>query len=85
MHFFEYDYYYNHNDPDAAVRVSKALLETTEKCLLMGDIIMVLNYLFKGLYRKEHVLYPIPQKILNDDLVLFRELLQNILREEFKW
>jgi hypothetical protein len=83
--FFEYDYYYDHNDPDATKRVSQALIETTENCLVMGDILMVLNYLFKGLYRKEHVLYPIPKGISNDDLALFRELLGSILGEEFKW
>ena len=60
--FFEYDYYYNHNDPEAAKRVSQALIETTENSLVMGDILPVLNYLFKGMYRKEHVLYPIPKK-----------------------
>ncbi len=83
--FFEYDYYYNHNDPDAVKRVSQALIETTENCLLMGDILMVLNYLFKGLYRKEHVLYPIPKAITNEDLSLFRELIVSILGEDFKW
>ncbi len=83
--FFEYDYYYNHNDPDAIIRVSKALLETTENCLVMGDILMVLNYLFKGLYRKEHVLYPIPKGISNDERALFRELIETILGDEFKW
>jgi hypothetical protein len=83
--FFEYDYYYDHNDPDATLRVSQALIETTENCLVMGDILMVLNYLFKGLYRKEHVLYPIPKGISNEDLALFRELLENILGEKFKW
>ncbi|OGS41250.1 MAG: hypothetical protein A3K77_06495 [Euryarchaeota archaeon RBG_13_31_8] len=83
--FFEYDYYYDHNDIDATKRVSKALIETTENCLVMGDILMVLNYLFKGLYRKEHVLYPIPKGISDEDLALFRELIQNILGEDFKW
>ncbi len=83
--FFEYDYFYDHNDPDATIRVSQALLETTENCLMMGDILMVLNYLFKGLYRKEHVLYPKPKAITVEDKELFRELIQTILGEEFKW
>ncbi len=83
--FFEYDYYYDHNDPDATKRVSQALIETTENCLVMGDILMILNYIYKGLYRKEHVLYPIPQGISEDDLALFKELIENILGKEFKW
>ncbi|UCD13382.1 MAG: FAD-binding protein [Thermoplasmatales archaeon] len=83
--FFEYDYFYDHNDPDATKRVSQALIETTEKCLLMGDILMVLNYLFKGLYRKEHVLYPKPKAISKEEQELFRELIESILGEELKW
>jgi hypothetical protein len=83
--FFEYDYYYDHNDPEATKRVSQALIETTENSLVMGDILPVLNYLFKGTYRKEHVLYPIPKKISNDELHLFKELIQNILGEESSW
>jgi hypothetical protein len=83
--FFEYDYYYDHNDQEAAKRVSQALIETTENSLVMGDVLTVLNYLFKGIYRKEHVLYPIPKKISNDERQLFRELIQNILGEESSW
>jgi hypothetical protein len=83
--FFEYDFYFDHNDPDAAKRVSQALIETTENCLVMGDILMILNYLFKGLYRKEHVLYPSPKGITQENLALFRELIENILGSDFKW
>lgn len=79
--FFEYDYYYDHNDSEATKRVSQALIETTEISLVMGDILTVLNYLFKGIYRKEHVLYPIPKKISNDELGLFKELIQNVIGE----
>jgi hypothetical protein len=78
----EYDIYYDHNDPEAAKRVSKVLIEITEKSLLMGGNISGFNYTFKGIYRKEHTLYPIPKPISKDELVLFKELLQTILGEE---
>jgi len=80
--FFEYDYYYDHNDPETTKRVSQALIETTENSLVMGEIVTVLNYLFKGIYRKEHVLYPIQKKISKEELDLFKELIQNVIGEE---
>lgn len=83
--FFEYDYYYDHNDKEAAKKVSQALIETTENSLMTGEILTVLNYLFKGIYRKEHVLYPIPKKISNDDRQLFRDLIHMIIGEELSW
>ena len=75
----EYDFYYDHNDPEAAKNVSKACIETTEKSLLMGGTIPIFNYMFKGVYRKEHTLYPIPKAISKEELVLFKELLQTLL------
>jgi hypothetical protein len=45
----------------------------------MGGNISGFNYTFKGIYRKEHTLYPIPKPISKDELVLFKELLQTIL------
>jgi hypothetical protein len=79
--FIEYDFYFNHNDPDASSRVSKALIETTEKSLVMDGILTIFNYIFKGLYRKEHFLYPVPKGISKDDQDLFKELLASILGE----
>ncbi len=80
--FFEYDFYYDHNDPEASKRASKTLIETTENSLVLGGIVTTLNYLFKGMYRKEHVLYPIPSGISKEEQNLFKELIEAILEEE---
>ena len=77
--FFEYDFYYDHNDSEAAKRASQTLIETTENSLVMGGIVTTLNYLFKGFYRKEHVLYPVPVGISKEEQHLFKELLDSIL------
>jgi hypothetical protein len=80
--YMEYDYYYNHNDPDECDRISKSTIESMERTLLMGKCTTVLNYLFKGIYRKEHVLYPIPKGISKEEQNLFKEVLETILGEE---
>lgn len=77
----EYDFYYDHNDPDAKKRVDKAIIESQERSLEIDGILSALNFYFKGLYRKEHILFPIPKAISSDDLELFRELLSNIIGE----
>jgi len=78
----EYDFYYDHNDPVAAKNVSKASIDTTYKSLQMGRIISLFSLIFKGIYKKENTLYPIPEPISEDELVLFKELLKTLLGEE---
>ena len=77
----EYDYYYDHNDSDAKKRVDQAIIESQERTLGIDGILSALNFYFKGLYRKEHVLYPLAKAISDDDRELFRELLKNIIGE----
>ncbi|MBU1941743.1 MAG: FAD-binding protein [Candidatus Thermoplasmatota archaeon] len=77
----EYDYYYDHNNPEATKRVNKAILETLERTLMMDGIIGDLHFYFKGLFRKEHILYPIPKAISKDEQLLFKELIGSILGE----
>jgi UDP-N-acetylenolpyruvoylglucosamine reductase len=80
--YMEYDYYYDHNDPDECDRISKITIDSMEQSLVMGKVLTILNYLFKGIYRKEHVLYPIPKGISKEEQILFKELLETILGEE---
>ena len=75
----EYDFYYDHNDSDAKNRVDKAIIESQEKSLEIDGILSALNFYFKGLYRKEHILFPIAKAISKEDQELFRELLKNII------
>jgi len=83
--YIEYDYFYNHNDPDVANRISKALLETTEKSLVLGQIFTLINYLFKGIHRKEHVLYPLREGLTKEEQTMFREVLHSVLGEFEEW
>jgi hypothetical protein len=83
--YIEYDYFYNHNDPDEANRISKTTLETIEKSLLMGQIFTLINYLFKGIHRKEHVLYPLLQGLTKEEQILFRDVLHSALGEFEEW
>ncbi len=82
---FEYDYFYDHNDPNAASRISKTLLETTEQSLVMGNIFTLINYLFKGIYRKEHVLYPLPKGLTPEEDTMFRDVLHSVLGDYEEW
>jgi hypothetical protein len=83
--YIEYDYFYDHNDPDVASRISKTTLETIEKSLLMGQIFTLINYLFKGIHRKEHVLYPLLQGLTKDEQNMFRDVLHSALGEFEEW
>jgi len=75
----EYDFYYDHNDVDAKKRVDKAIIESQEKSLEIDGILSALNFYFKGLYRKEHILFPLAKAVTKEELELFRELLDNII------
>ena len=80
--YMEYDYYYDHNNPDQCNRVSKIVVDSMEQSLVMGKVLTILNYLFKGIYRKEHVLYPIAKGISEEEQELFKELLNTVLGGE---
>jgi hypothetical protein len=77
----EYDFYYDHNDIDAKKRVDQAIIESQEKTLEIDGILSALNFYFKGLYRKEHILFPLAKAITEEEMELFRELLKNIIGE----
>ena len=80
--YMEYDYYYDHNNADQCNRISKIVVDSMEQSLVMGKVLTILNYLFKGIYRKEHVLYPIAEGISEEDQELFKELLDTVLGGE---
>ena len=80
--YMEYDYYYDHNDPEVCDRISKIVVDSMEQSLVKGKVLTILNYLFKGIYRKEHVLYPIAEGISKEEQELFKELLGTVLGDE---
>jgi len=77
--YMEYDYYYDHNNLEECQRISDCLIESMKKTLVMGRSFTILNYLFKGIHRKEHLLYPIPEGISNEQEELFDELIETVL------
>jgi hypothetical protein len=79
--YMEYDYFYDHNNPDECHRASKIIIESMEQSLVMGKVLTILNYLFKGMNRKEHVLYPIAEGITEEEQFIFKDLLDTILGE----
>ncbi|MCJ7570775.1 MAG: FAD-binding protein [Candidatus Thermoplasmatota archaeon] len=83
--YIEYDYFYDHNNPDIANKISTTLLETTEKSLVLGQIFTLINYLFKGIHRKEHVLYPLPKALSKEEQIMFRDVLHSLLGEFEEW
>jgi len=83
--YIEYDYFYDHNNPDIANKISTTLLETTEKSLVLGQIFTLINYLFKGIHKKEHVLYPLPKALSKEEQIMFRDVLHSVLGEFEEW
>ena len=79
--YMEYDYYYDHNDPEVCEKISKIVIDSMEESLVRGKVLTILNYLFKGIYRKEHVLYPIAKGISKEEQELFKELIDTVLGE----
>jgi hypothetical protein len=77
----EYDYFYDHNKPEEGHKISKIIIDTMEQSLVMGKVLTILNYLFKGMNRKEHVLYPIAEGISEEEQIIFKDLLDTILGE----
>jgi hypothetical protein len=80
--YMEYDYFYDHNNTDECYRASKIIIESMEQSLVMGKVLTILNYLFKGMNRKEHVLYPIAEGITEEEQYIFKDILETILGEE---
>jgi|GEM_PF-154210 len=77
--YMEYDYFYDHNDPDLGNKISKTFIETMEQSYVKGQVVTLLDYLFKGMYRKEHILYPIPKGISTEEQGVFRDLIESVL------
>jgi hypothetical protein len=78
----EYDYYFDHTDPSVSKNVNEAVIESLERTLSMDKIISDLHFYFKGLHRKEHILYPLPKAISQEEKILFKELIGSIFKGE---
>lgn len=79
LSFLEYDYYYDHRDSEARNRLNQAIVESLQKKLKMNNLIPIEYVFHKGLYRKEHLMYPLPKGISDEDLKLFGEIVQSVV------
>ena len=77
--FLEYDYYYDNLDADSRNRLNQALVESLQKELKIKDFLPV-EYIFnKCLSKKEHLFYPMPQGLSDDELNILGEMVQSIV------
>jgi hypothetical protein len=77
--FLEYDYYFDHLDPDARNRLNLSVVETLQRELRMKDILPVEYVVHKGLFRKEQLLYPMPQGLSDEELKVLGEMIRSVV------
>jgi UDP-N-acetylenolpyruvoylglucosamine reductase len=77
--FVEYDYYFNHLDPDARNRLNGAIVETLQLELKIKGLLPIEYVFHKGLYRKEHLFYPMPEGLSDDELQILGEMVQSVV------
>ena len=81
----EYDYYYDHTDPDARKRVNKAIVESWRRQFVIKGVTPLEFICSKGLHRKEHILYPFLPGLSEEELEHFEELIETLFGGEDTW
>jgi hypothetical protein len=81
----EYDYYYDHTDPEAKKRLNKAIVESWKRQFQIRGVTPLEFICSKGLHKKEHILYPFPEGLSQEELVHFEELIESLFGSEEKW
>jgi hypothetical protein len=81
----EYDYYYDHTDPDARKRVNKAIVESWRRQFAIRGVTPLEFICSKGLHRKEHILYPFLPGLSEEELGHFEELIETLFGGEDTW
>jgi len=77
--FVEYDYYFDHLDTDSHNRLNQSIVETLQKELKIKGFLPVEYMFHKGLKRKEHILYPMPEGVSDEELNILGEMVQSIV------
>jgi len=77
--FLEYDYYFDHLDPDSHNRLNQAIVETLQKELKIKGFLPVEYVFHKGLHRKEHLFYPMPEGLSDEELEVLGEMVQSVV------
>jgi hypothetical protein len=76
--FLEYDYYFNHLDPDARNRLNQSVVETLQQELRIKDLLPVEYVVHKGMFRKEQLLYPMPQGLSDEEFKVLGEMIRTV-------
>jgi len=77
--FLEYDYYFNHLDPDSHNRLNQAIVETLQKELKIKNFLPIEYVFHKGLHRKEHLFYPMPEGLSDEELKILGEMVKTVV------
>jgi hypothetical protein len=77
--FLEYDYYYNHINPEEYKNLNPSIVESLTKELTIDDYLPIEFSFHKGLFRKEQVFYPFPKGLSNEELQQFGQMVQKIV------
>ena len=77
--FVEYDYYFDHLDPDSHNRLNQAIVESLQLELKIKGLLPIEYVFHKGLYRKEHLFYPMPEGLSDNELKILGEMVQSVV------
>ena len=81
----EYDYYYDHTDPDAKKRVNQSIVDSWKRQFAIPGVTPLEFICNKGLRRKEHILYPFPAGLSEEELPLVDDLVESVFGGEDQW
>ena len=77
--FVEYDYYFDHLDPNSHNRLNQSIVETLQLQLKIKGLLPIEYVFHKGLFRKEHLFYPMPEGLSDDELKILGEMVQTVV------
>jgi UDP-N-acetylenolpyruvoylglucosamine reductase len=77
--FVEYDYYFDHLDPDSHNRLNQSIVESLQLQLKIKGLLPIEYVFHKGLFRKEHLFYPMPNGLSDDELKILGEMVQTVV------
>ena len=77
--FLEYDYYFDHLDPNAHNRLNQAIVESLQKQLKIKGLLPIEYVFHKGLFRKEHLFYQMPKGLSDEELKILGEMVQTVV------
>ena len=77
--FLEYDYYYDHTDPQQLQNLNPSIVESLTKQLTIDEYLPIEFSFHKGLYRKDQVFYPFPKALTTEELNQFGQMVQQIV------